>query len=78
MYGNAAFTLSSSSTAKATDHMLVHQDAWSDNIRGCRLHGPWLLNTDMPLDEVRLRSPVAARGWSKPHCETWRKRQMAD
>ncbi|TKA67777.1 hypothetical protein B0A55_06873 [Friedmanniomyces simplex] len=63
IYGNAYFTLSSSSTVTATDPMLVRQEAWADDIRGCRLYEPWLLNTDMPLDEVRLKAPLAARGW---------------
>ena len=63
VYGNAHFPLTSGNTAKATDRMLMEQDAWRDNVHGCRLHDPWILNTDMPLDEVRQRSPVAARGW---------------
>ncbi|KAK3072862.1 hypothetical protein LTR53_006048 [Teratosphaeriaceae sp. CCFEE 6253] len=63
VYGNAHFTLSSSSTANATDRMLTSRDAWADDVQGVRLHEPWLLNTDMPLDEVRLTSPASARGW---------------
>ncbi|KAK3681199.1 hypothetical protein LTR37_020948 [Vermiconidia calcicola] len=63
IYGNARFTLSSAVTSTAVDSMLVDRKAFRDDTHGCRFHGYWLVNIDMPLDDMRTRAPMACRGW---------------
>lgn len=64
VYGNAAFTLIASSSTKATDHLLHDRLAWMHRSKACKLRGRWLHNTLMPLDQVRLKSPVSQRAWT--------------
>ncbi|KAL2258848.1 hypothetical protein VTK26DRAFT_7681 [Humicola hyalothermophila] len=64
VYGNAAFTLVASSSSKATDHLLYDRLAWTHRNKACKLRGLWVRNTQMPLDQVRLQSPVALRAWT--------------
>ncbi|KAK4222221.1 heterokaryon incompatibility protein-domain-containing protein [Podospora fimiseda] len=64
VYGNAAFTLVASSSTKATDNMLRFREAWNHRSKAVKLRGQWLHNTQMPLDKVRVESPVARRAWT--------------
>ncbi|KAK4662476.1 hypothetical protein QC763_603740 [Podospora pseudopauciseta] len=64
VYGNAAFTLVASSSSKATDRMIKDRLAWSHRSKAVKLRGKWLHNTQMPLDKIRLESPVARRSWT--------------
>ncbi|KAL2155611.1 hypothetical protein VTH82DRAFT_353 [Thermothelomyces myriococcoides] len=65
VYGNSVFTLVASSSTKATDPLLCDRLAWTQRGGPCRLRGLWWLhNTPMPLDRVRLESPVALRAWT--------------
>ncbi|KAK3997025.1 putative Het protein [Cladorrhinum sp. PSN332] len=64
VYGNAAFTLVASSSTKATDNMLRDRGAWKHRSKAVKLRGQWLHNTQMPLDKVRVESPVARRSWT--------------
>lgn len=65
VYGNAAFTLVASSSAKATDRLLHDRLAWTHRSKACQLREPWwLYNTQMPLDRVRFESPVSQRAWT--------------
>lgn len=64
VYGNAAFTLVASSSSKATDNLLHDRLAWTHRNKACKLRGMWLQNTQMPLDQVRLQSPVSQRAWT--------------
>jgi hypothetical protein len=65
VYGNAAFTLVASSSAKATDHLLHDRLSWTHRSKACQLREPWwLYNTQMSLDRVRFESPVSQRAWT--------------
>ncbi|KAL2184770.1 HET-domain-containing protein [Thermothelomyces heterothallicus CBS 203.75] len=65
VYGNSAFTLVASSSTKATDRLLYDRPAWTQRGGACRLRDLWWLhNTPMPLDRVRLESPVSLRAWT--------------
>ncbi|KAF2756989.1 HET-domain-containing protein [Pseudovirgaria hyperparasitica] len=63
VYGNAHFTLCASSSRKATDRMIVDRDAWIYPMRGCRIDNQWLSTTSNHLNDVRMNSPTADRGW---------------
>ncbi|KAL2158738.1 hypothetical protein VTH06DRAFT_3929 [Thermothelomyces fergusii] len=65
VYGNSVFTLVASSSTKATDRLLFDRPAWTQRDVESLLRGAWCLhNIPMPLDRVRLESPVALRAWT--------------
>ena len=66
VYGNAYVTLAVCSSDKTTDGFLSSREAWRYKRNVCRLSysGHWLANIDMPLNEVRLQSPLAERAWT--------------
>jgi hypothetical protein len=65
VYGNSAFTLVASSSAKATDRLLYDRLAWTHPGKACQLREWWWLhNTQMPLDRVRFEAPVSLRAWT--------------
>ena len=66
IYGNAHVTLAVCSSDKTTDGFLSSREAWRHKRSVCRLSysGHWLANIDMPLNEVRLQSPLAERAWT--------------
>ena len=64
VYSNALFTLSSCATTTGTARFLDQREAWSLRTEPCRLGGLWLTTSDMSLNELRLRSPLAARAWT--------------
>ncbi|KAK3298056.1 heterokaryon incompatibility protein-domain-containing protein [Chaetomium fimeti] len=65
VYGNSAFTLVASSSAKATDRLLHDRVAWTHPSKACQLREMWWLqNTQTPLDRVRFEAPVSMRAWT--------------
>ncbi|KAK4142819.1 heterokaryon incompatibility protein-domain-containing protein [Dichotomopilus funicola] len=65
VYGNSVFTLVASSSTKATDRLLYDRQAWAHPIKPSQLRESWWLhNTQLPLDRVRLESPVSLRAWT--------------
>lgn len=64
VYSNALFTLCACATTKATSRLLDQREAWTRRTEPCRLGGQWLTTPDMSLNELRLRSPLAKRGWT--------------
>lgn len=64
VYSNALFTLCACATTAATDRLLDQRKAWRYKTEPCRLGGQWLTTPDMSLNELRLRSPLAARAWT--------------
>ncbi|KAF1840634.1 HET-domain-containing protein [Cucurbitaria berberidis CBS 394.84] len=68
VYSNALFTLCSCATTHATTHattkLLDQREAWTQRTEPCRLGGQWLMTSDMSLNELRLRSPLAERAWT--------------
>lgn len=64
VYSNALFTLCACATDKATMPLLEQRDAWSLGTEPCRLGGQYLTTSDMSLNELRLRSPLADRAWT--------------
>jgi hypothetical protein len=63
-YGNARFTLCISSGLRADEGFLCFRDAWKYRQLDCDISGVRLFNLDTPLDEARLESPHATRGWT--------------
>jgi hypothetical protein len=64
VYSNALFTLCACATTGATEQLLGHREAWTRTTEPCRLGGCWLTTSDMSLNELRLRSPIAGRAWT--------------
>ncbi|KAK1980399.1 heterokaryon incompatibility protein-domain-containing protein [Colletotrichum cereale] len=65
VYGNAAVTICATGTAKATQPLLAGSRlAWSKTVERCRIGNSWITVNPTPLAEVRLRSPLALRGWT--------------
>jgi hypothetical protein len=64
VYSNALFTLCACATTGATKELLGQREAWVRKTEPCRLGGRWLTTTDMSLNELRLRSPLADRAWT--------------
>ena len=65
VYGNAHVTLAACSSIRSTDGLFHARQAWSYRSRASRLsHKYWLANLDMPLKEVRLRTPLFKRAWT--------------
>jgi hypothetical protein len=64
VYSNALFTLCACATTGATEQLLGHREAWTRKTEPCRLGGRWLTTSDMSLNELRLRSPLAGRAWT--------------
>ncbi|KAF2820713.1 HET-domain-containing protein [Ophiobolus disseminans] len=64
VYSNALFTLMSCATTKATAKLLDQREAWTQTTELCRLGHQWLTTSDMSLNELRLRSPLAERAWT--------------
>jgi hypothetical protein len=65
VYGNSAFTLVASSSAKATDRLIHDRLAWTHRSKACQLREMWWLqNTQTPLDRVRFEAPVSMRAWT--------------
>ena len=64
VYANALFTLCACATTRATQKLLDRRYAWSERTEPCRLGGQWLTTSDMSLNELRLRSPLAGRAWT--------------
>lgn len=64
VYANALFTLCACATTRATQKLLDRRDAWTDRTEPCRLGGQWLTTSDMSLNELRLKSPLADRAWT--------------
>lgn len=64
VYSNALFTLCACATTRATAKLLDQREAWTHSTEPCRLGGQWLTTTDMSLNELRLRSPLAERAWT--------------
>lgn len=64
VYSNALFTICACATNKATANLLDRREAWTMRTEPCQLGGQWLTTFDMSLNELRLRSPLAARAWT--------------
>jgi Heterokaryon incompatibility protein (HET) len=64
VYGNAYFTLCACSNDKATEPLFRKREAWSYATDPCRLSDQWITNFDLPLDEMRARSPLSSRAWT--------------
>lgn len=64
VYSNALFTLCACATTKATAKLLDERKAWKYRTEPCRLGGQWLTTSDMSLNSLRLRSPLAERAWT--------------
>lgn len=65
VYGNAYTTLAICSSEKTTDGLPSSRQAWQYKRDVCRLYsGQWLENLDMPLNEIRLHSPLFTRAWT--------------
>lgn len=64
VYSNALFTLCACATTKATARLLDQREAWIYKTEPCRLGGQWLTTSDMSLNELRFRSPLADRAWT--------------
>lgn len=66
VYGNAYVTLAICSSEITTDGLILTRQAWQHQIEACRLYssGHWLSNLDLSLKEIRLKSPLSARGWT--------------
>lgn len=65
VYGNAHVTLAICSSEMTTDGLLPTRQAWQHQRDACRLFsGYWLSNLDMPLNEIRLQSPLFTRAWT--------------
>ncbi|KAF2663160.1 HET-domain-containing protein, partial [Microthyrium microscopicum] len=63
-YGNALFTLSLSSTTKATEGFLRPRNAWRYMESSCSLNGYEIISIDTTLDDAREHSPLAGRAWT--------------
>lgn len=65
IYGNAHVTLAICTSIKATERIPYSREAWRFQTGICRLYsGHWLANVDMPLNEIRQRSPLYTRAWT--------------
>ncbi|KAJ4987687.1 hypothetical protein SVAN01_06854 [Stagonosporopsis vannaccii] len=64
VYSNALFTICACATSKAISNLLDRREAWTMRTEPCQLGGQWLTTSDMSLNELRLRSPLAARAWT--------------
>jgi hypothetical protein len=64
VYSNALFTLCACATRQATEKLINQREAWTEVTEPCRLGGQFLTTTDMSLNELRLRSPLADRAWT--------------
>ncbi|KAL9131519.1 MAG: hypothetical protein Q9175_006749, partial [Cornicularia normoerica] len=65
VYGNAHVTLAACSSIKSTDGLFRSRQAWQYQIKAYRLSRTyWLANLDMPLKEIRLRTPLFKRAWT--------------
>ncbi|KAF2033873.1 HET-domain-containing protein [Setomelanomma holmii] len=64
VYSNALFTLCSCATTRATSGLFDQREAWTRRTEPCRLGGQWLTTSDMSVNELRLRSPLAGRAWT--------------
>ncbi|KAF6785954.1 hypothetical protein CSOJ01_15508, partial [Colletotrichum sojae] len=66
VYGNAAVTICATTTAKATQPLLVPRLAWSSQhrVRPCRIGASWLAVNPTPPAPLRSRSPLALRAWT--------------
>ena len=64
VYGNAALTLCISSNENAAQPLFQRREAWSYATAPCKLGDQWLTSLDMSLDEMRMDSPLSARGWT--------------
>jgi hypothetical protein len=64
VYSNALFTLCACATRQATENLIDQREAWTKIMEPCRLGGQFLTTTDMSLNELRLRSPLADRAWT--------------
>ena len=65
VYGNAYVTLAACSSIRSTDGIFHSRQAWNYKSKAYRLrHKYWLTNLDMPLKEVRLRTPLFKRAWT--------------
>jgi hypothetical protein len=64
VYSNALFTLCACATWGATEKLIDRREAWTRGTGPCRLGGLWLTTSDMSLNELRLRSPLAYRAWT--------------
>ncbi|KAF6783478.1 hypothetical protein CMUS01_16671, partial [Colletotrichum musicola] len=66
VYGNAAVTICATTTAKATQPLLLPRLAWSSQhqVRPCRIGASWLTVNPTPPAILRSRSPLALRAWT--------------
>ncbi len=65
VYGNAHVTLAACSSIRSTDGLFRPRQAWQYQSKAYRLsHKYWLANLDMPLKEIRLRTPLFKRAWT--------------
>ncbi|KAI4098382.1 MAG: hypothetical protein LQ339_006437 [Xanthoria mediterranea] len=65
IYGNARITLCACASEVSTDGMLHEREAWKFKSETCQLDNHrFLANLDMPLNEMRIRSPLFSRGWT--------------
>ncbi|KAH6625115.1 heterokaryon incompatibility protein-domain-containing protein [Boeremia exigua] len=64
VYSNALFTICACASSGATGNLLSQREAWTLQTEPCRLGGQWLTTSDMSLNELRLRSPLADRAWT--------------
>ncbi|KAL8726776.1 MAG: hypothetical protein Q9181_005931 [Wetmoreana brouardii] len=65
IYGNARVTICACGSEISTDGILHEREAWKFKSQTCQLNNQrFLANLDMPLNEVRIRSPLFSRGWT--------------
>ncbi|KAI4217975.1 MAG: hypothetical protein L6R36_009187 [Xanthoria steineri] len=65
IYGNAQITLCACASEVSTDGMLHKREAWKFENKTCQLDNhKFLANLDMPLNEMRIHSPLFSRGWT--------------
>ncbi|KXH59203.1 hypothetical protein CSAL01_12837 [Colletotrichum salicis] len=64
VYGNAAVTICATTTAKATQSLLMPRLAWSKLVKACRIGTSWLtVSPTLPAD-LRARAPLSLRAWT--------------
>ncbi|KAK1635903.1 heterokaryon incompatibility protein-domain-containing protein [Colletotrichum phormii] len=64
VYGNAVVTICATTTAKATQSLLMPRLAWSKLIKSCRIGTSWLTVSPTLPAGLRARAPLSLRAWT--------------